>query len=246
MFVKRFRAELDQLPVYERGGQFDRRVEAANVPAWRAAFTAAVLLKHVAGYKLPRFKEFEWCYVTFLRRHGSFDGKFAWLFDVEGQPTPGFRHRLGGWYESGMAELYLYAVLAEALEDRLKLAAVVYDARVDWKLKADALVLYGGRVFKIDSYRQGQTSRQQVTARRAVIEERVKQNTSRSTGKGIEDVDRWEELHVRRDEQDHELVRGLPLFSRSALDDLLRQLYDRIGVDEGRRVWITEMLATRP
>src|SRR5262245_56206632 len=143
MFVWRFRQELSRLPKYLPVGRFDPEITLARLPAVRAVFTGGALIMHSAGYRLPAFDDFSRRYLWAIKHHPSFAAKFANYFDGT-TPKPGLLFRLSRFYESFMTELYLYSVLAEALEDRHKIGLVLYDARVDWKQKTDAIVFCNG------------------------------------------------------------------------------------------------------
>ncbi|MEF2278537.1 hypothetical protein V3W47_09490 [Deinococcus sp. YIM 134068] len=250
MNVFRFRQELQRLPTFVPLGRYDQMVQRASIPAWRAVFTSVVLMRHVAGYSLPGLDLFVRCYAKNFQHHEAFRRKkpdlYARLMTDEGWPTPGLLRRLSSLYETGMTEIYVYAVLAQAVEDKLQRGLVLYDARVDWKGKCDVVVLSGGRALRIDTHYDPGKPRGQIERMRDETEQETKVNTHVSSHWNNTELKAMRQLCVVRSAADHEKLCGFTLFSRTALDGLLTQVYDELRVPLGERVWMEELLTTPP
>lgn len=250
MNVYRFRQELQKLPSFAPRGEFDAVVNRAGVPAWRAAFTSVALMRHVAGYRLPDLDLFIRCYTRNFKEFERFretkPEKYELVMTAGGQPTPGFLRRLSIWYETGITEMYVYVVLVQVIEDELKRGLVVYDARVDWKEKCDALILSGGRAFRIDTHFDPGQTRDVIVKRREEAEYLAKANTSVSAHWGNAELNALQQFSVVRSAADHEEFNGFRLFSRASLDGLLTQVYDALEVDAANRVSMDKLLTTRP
>lgn len=141
MHEAKFRRQLAALqalpPPSER--PVTRRARAIDFPAWRSIFSSLLLYGHARNYALPSVDAFvRACQHNYT--HDCHQGRYDRFFadDELGREV---RHRLIGWYEAGMAETYLYVCLVDAIEDVQRSGLVLYDSRVDWKLKADAVVL---------------------------------------------------------------------------------------------------------
>jgi hypothetical protein len=249
MFVTRFRQELSKLAAFKYLGQRDDRIQKANLPPGRAAFTAACLAKHTEQYQLPTYEYFSRIYTTTVGRRRDFQEKFSWLFETRAEglePKPGLIHRLSQWYESGIAEEYLYTCLAEALEDRAKVGVVTYDARVDWKFKADLILLCSGHVIRVDSHRETSAGRAAVVAERELAERQTKRNTLVSSHWGNEEYSRWPVLTAVRHHGDCEMFNGFMLYSGDQVDSVLRGVYELCAVPQQRRFFMSEMMKRRP
>lgn len=249
MFVGRFITELKALPPFKTEGTYNAAVHRAQVPAWRATFTAAVLARHVAGYRLPTFDQFKRSYMLNLKEHAKFEEKFKHL-TTNGQrdPKPDFLHRLYGWYETGMTEVYVYVTLAHVLEDILQEAVVMYDARVDWKGKCDLVVLRQGEARMVDTHYLGNLTREQTEAARDERERIAKEHTNQSAHWKNAEYKRLKEsaFTVVRDANDCEMVNGISLFSPEAMNKLLREVYDWCDTPNEKRVSIEALRRTRP
>lgn len=249
MFVGRFLTELRRLPAYQTQGKYDALVHKAQAPAWRATFTAGVLARHVAGYKLPSLEHFVKSYMRNLGDHAKFDEKFSRFTEGgKGRPTAAFLHRLSQWYEIGMTEVYVYVTLAHVVEDILQEAVVMYDARVDWKGKCDLIILRGGEARMVDTHFLAASGRAQTEVAREERERVAKQNTMQSA--------HWENAEYKqlkqnsftvvRDEKDCWEVNGFKLFSDEAMNKLLREVYEWLGAPEEKRVWIETLKKAKP
>lgn len=234
MFERRFRQELMKLPRFAPNDQRDPRVwpkegtSDAEFPAWHALFSAMCLFGHSTGYRL--FSEddfFHYCMRAYVERHPG-HARFKRYF--EGDLLAGMRQRIGVWYESGMAETYLYACLAEAIEDRAKVGLVLYDPRADWKLKADLIVIINKTPMRVSAYVGQQGDRPSVEARRDVIERMRKQNTLESAHWHNAELHAMPLFEIARTDEDMQTVNGIRLYSISAINGLLTRLYTQAGV----------------
>jgi hypothetical protein len=216
MYERRFREELMKLPKFEPDDRRDRRVWREDFPAWRALFSSLLLYGHSTGYRLPSFSDFfRYCRIAWCRRHPKPE-RFQSFF--EGDLARGMTQRLKFWYESGMSETHLYVCLVEALEDKLKAGIVLYDPRVDWKLKVDVFAFVNGRRFLINAYHGVEEDRAAIQARRDKTERERKINTAESSHWGNVELATVEELQVSKTDDDVLEVNGLRLFSYSAIN----------------------------
>lgn len=229
----RFRQELNALPKFTVQGKPDARVRAANPPAWVAVFNGLCALTHASGYRLPSFEQFfRTCERTWCSERNRQREKFLPLFQED--RIEGTRHRLSNLYESGMADAYLYACLVWAIEDNEPHEGIVlYDARADWKLKADTIVLIREHQFQVDAFWGDVNSRPEVEARRDRVERDQKANASDSA--------HWDNRHLRRlirfpitrNDTNCQVVNGVRLFTLEAVDTLLGRIYDTAGIENG-------------
>src|ERR1700761_5131603 len=149
MYERRFLGELWKLPPFVPNDRRDQAVWDADFPAWRDLFTSLCLYGHSTGYRLPSYDEFfRYCETAYMKRHPHPE-RFALFFE---QHLSGMQQRVSAWYESGMAEIHLYVCLVEAIEDKDKRGVVLYDARADWKLKADLIVIIDGISIRVSSF----------------------------------------------------------------------------------------------
>lgn len=241
MWESRFRQELWKVDRFAPDGTRDLRVwpapdsEEGVFPAWRALFTSGLLQWHSAGYQLFSYEQFFNFVRHTLTRYHKEPERFARYF--EDPLLSGMRHRVAVWYESGMAETYLYSCLVEAIEDRAKIGVVSYDARVDWKLKADALVHVAGKTLCISAFAGRSAQRPGIESRRAVIERERKTNTSESAHWGNLGLRGMKHLSISVTETESQLVNGCRLFSKRAVNGLLHEIYEHAEVPGDDR-WI--------
>jgi hypothetical protein len=207
-------------------------------PAWRALFTSLLLNGHSTGYRLPTCNEFyRYCKRAYtqpappsdsshIRRiedlRGWFDGKYE----------PQIEERLRVFYESGMAETYLYVCLVDAFEDALNEGVVFYDPRHDWKLKGDVTAVVRGRIFLVSLFRGAIEGRPLVEARRDLIEREHKQNTMNSAHWGNRELKRWTKMEVSIVEGDCQCVNGFRLTSHRAIHELIDRICDGTGIEQ--------------
>ncbi|PPJ04113.1 hypothetical protein C5E51_26305 [Nocardia nova] len=245
MFENRFRGELLVVSAFEPNDDRDDRVwphagsGAGSFPAWRALFSAQLLRNHCCDYQLFDFETFfRLCENTYTRQHPE-HRRFERYFT--GDLRAGMRQRVGVWYESGMAETYLYACLVEAIEDISKIGVVLYDPRADWKLKADILVIMNGVAMRVSAYvGESEQARQQLENAREKIERERKENTSRSAQWNNAELAAMELFSIRRTNDDLQVVNGVRLFSIAAVNRLLAQMYEHAGVAEADRGFIPD------
>lgn len=229
LWESRFRTELRKVDRFEPQGAHDPRVWEADFPAWRALFSSLCLYGHSTGYRLFSYEDFwRYCHKAYAVQHPKKE-RFARFF--EGELLPGMRQRVGTWYESGMAETYLYVCLVQAIEDESKCGAVLYDSRVDWKLKADAVVLCNNHAFRICAFFDALDERAGVEQRRDDIERERKKNTNKSAHWGNDELPQIPRLNIARD--DPQVVNGVRLFSLRSVNQLLREIYQASGVEGG-------------
>ncbi|MFF3566892.1 hypothetical protein ACFYXQ_03825 [Nocardia jiangxiensis] len=239
MFEYRFREELNKLEQFHPNDTRDPRVwprrgsHEGEFSAWRALFSALCLHRHSTGYRLPSYEEFfNFCESAYTKYHPK-ASRFEPYF--RGVLLPGMRQRVGVWYESGIAETYLYVCLAEAIEDRAKVGVVLYDPRADWKLKADTVVLVNGQATRVSAYLGHSEDRPQLEAERDVIEHERKMKTSESAHWGNTYLQGMPVFEIAITESDVQIVNGCRLFSIGAVNDLLNKIYQRGEVPTERQ-----------
>lgn len=221
MFERRFRIEVEKLPSFVPNDDRDPVVWAADFPAWRALFSSLCLYGHSTGYRLPSYDEFfRYCETAYTKRHPKRD-RFISLFE---QRLPGVKQRVSAWYESGMAETHLYVCLVEAIEDKEKRGVVLYDPRADWKLKADLIVITGGKQVRVSSFFGDVSGRASTEARRDVVERQRKQKTMESAHWGNAELAAMPMVQIARTNTDFQVLNGLRLFSRAAINRLLMSI----------------------
>ncbi len=222
MHEHRFIEELEKLPrFYPLREGVDPTARAIDFPAWRALFTSLAEYGHSTGYRLPSFEEFfDYCRRAFthVRHGGRFERHFA------GSELPRTLDRIRFWYESGMAETYLYVCLVDAFEDHLRDGIVLYDPRADWKLKFDVAVFARDKKFAINAYWGDAAARSRVEAYRDNIERERKVNTAGSAHWDNQERERWIELAIDRSERNCQTVRGVRLFSIASINRLISQV----------------------
>lgn len=227
MHEHRFIEELERLPRFDPPGHIDPATRAIDFPAWRAVFTSLLLLGHSTGYRLPSFEEFfDHCRRTFTHsRHGA---RYArWFTETEWIRT---LERIKFWYESGMAETYLYVCLVDVFEDHLQDGIVLYDARADWKQKVDVAVFVRDRKFAINAYWGDIETRSRVEARRDAVERARKANTATSAHWNNQERERWTPLSISRTDTDCQQVRGVRLFSIASINRVIGQICAEAGI----------------
>lgn len=243
MYARRFIQELRKLPRFEPSDRRDSRVwpqlnqKEGGFAAWRALFSASILYGHSSGYRLPSFEQFfKYCERTYTTKHPDREQLRRYF---TGELVPGMRQRIGVWYESGMVETHLYACLVEAIEDKTKIGVVLYDPRVDWKLKADVIVLINGAAVRVSAYVGDHGKRSDIEDRRDEIEHFRKKNTHESAHWNNAQIERMQLFEIKRTNTDMQEVNGLRLFSVGAINNLLQKLYAHARVDNG---WLFPLL----
>ncbi|MFT4508965.1 hypothetical protein [Caballeronia sp. 15711] len=228
MFERRFRQELEKLPKFVANDQRDRYIWAADFPAWHALFSSLCLYGHSTGYRLPSFDDFfRFVKKAYTKRHPERE-RFSHFFEQD--HLIGMTQRISAWYESGMAEMYLYVCLVEAIEDKSKAGVVLYDPRADWKLKADTIVIIQQRPLRISAYFGDQDRRPGVEAQRDSIERLRKKNTMESAHWQNAELAAMKILEIARLDHEVQVINGMRLFSLSAVNRLLVDIYATAGV----------------
>ena len=229
MFERRFRQELGKLPPFEPNDERDPRVWKEGFSAWRALFSSLCLYGHSTGYRLPSFDEFfRYCKRAYTNDRNPEKTRYAKYF--EDDLLPGMRQRASVWYESGMAEMHLYACLVEAIEDKSKCGVVLYDPRADWKLKADVIVIVNQQALRVSAFVGDTSERPAVEARRDVVERRRKRNTSESAHWGNAELEAMPTFEIAKmTDADIQTVNGVRLFSLSAVNRLLDKIHAATG-----------------
>lgn len=229
MFERRFREELGRCGPFVPNDARDGRVWSSKFPAWHAVFSSQCLYCHSTGYRLPSFDAFsKWCekaYTTDVHKR-----KYARFF--EGDLRPGMLQRMSAWYEAGMAELYLYVCLVEAIEDKAKCGIVLYDPRADWKLKADTIVIINDSHFLISAFVGAKEERAAIEAKRAAVELERKENTLESSHFGNTQLNSIEPLVIALNPSDAQVVNGVRLFKLEDINSLLEEIFTKAGCPE--------------
>jgi hypothetical protein len=222
----RFLQRLEQLPPFTPAQSVSPEMAAVDFPAWRAFFTALLMYGHSTGYRLPSFDEFTMiCERGY--RHSRHQNRFAkWFADDRRNAT---LQRFRRWYEAGMTETYLYVCLVDAFEDILRDGVVLYDARADWKLKWDAVVIRRDRKFIVSAFWGHPADRDEVELRRERVERIRKENTSLSSHWDNIERANWTELRVAVSDQDCQRINGVRLVSVAAVNEVLREIYAHSG-----------------
>lgn len=230
MFERRFRTELWKLPKFEPNDIRDPRVWKVGFPAWHALFSAMCLFGHSTGYRLPSFDEFfHYCKHAYTVKHPK---RAEYVPFFEGDLLPGMEQRVSVWYESGMAETYLYACLTEAIEDHAKSGLVLYDPRADWKLKADLIVIANQRPVRVSAFFGEQSDRPKLESRRDAVEQERKKNTMESAHWNNAELASMQGFTISRTPDDMQVANGVRLFSLAAINRLLAEIYRATGAKE--------------
>jgi hypothetical protein len=231
MFERRFRQELNKVAAFQPIGQRNEQVWQQEFPAWRALFTSLCLYGHSTGYRLFSYEHFfSYCENAYCKQHPNAE-RFLPYF--RGDLLQGMRERIGVWYESGMSEVYLYVCLVEVLEDKLNEGVVIYDPRVDWKLKGDVMVIMHGQTVMVSAYHGDADARPHIERKRDRVERVRKVNSMESAHWKNKELKRMQKLEITRTETDCQMVNGVRLFSLEAINDLLREIYNLCGVADG-------------
>lgn len=230
MYERRFCQELNKLPAFVPNDVRDNRVWRVGFPAWHALFSSMCLWGHSTGYRLFSFEDFyRYCKKAYTHGKLKRSGEFAQYF--QGEYEAGMRQRVSAWYEAGMAELYLYVCLVEAIEDKAKVGVVLYDTRADWKLKADTFAIINGRSIRVSAFFGEMEGRGAIEERRDKIERVRKKNTMESAhwnNRGLEAMPLYE---IARTDANTQVVNGLRFFDKPSINHLLQQLFEEAGLD---------------
>jgi len=256
MVPARFFDELGRIKPFQRHGQHDPAIQRAPLPPKQAFLPGLFLFNHAAGYRLPEWEHFMRYYVAAVHKHKSFEKKFSKCFtgefDAEGKPVPkpGLLWRMSGWYEDSMAHAFLYTVLVLAYEDLDQSAFVLYDARADWKFKADFIITrsthdaVSGVCVGIQG--QNEEDRAKVEAQRDRQERDMKQNTLVSSHWNNQTYQTLASVHVSRVDGTPLVKRGFKLFSVDAMERLMVDVDSALGQPRRAPMAVESMLAYRP
>lgn len=212
-------------------------VRNIDFPAWRALFSSMLLFGHSTGYRLPTFDEFyQYCRRAYTSEQPRMSEQYVekvrgFRARFDGPDEPQIRERIRQWYESGMAETYLYVCLVDAFEDKLREGVVVYDPRVDWKLKCDLVVRVREHTFGVNAFQGNEIARARVEAQRLVVEQDRKRNTPDSAQWNNLELRRWTRLSISKTENDYQEINGFHLFSPSAVNTLVDHICRHAGLD---------------
>jgi hypothetical protein len=220
---------LSAFPRFTPPTTIDYDVGTVGFPAWRALFTSLLHWGHSTGYRLPSFDEF-FLFCAKAYQHPAHNERFVQWFQPDYRKRTEQRFRL--FYESGIAEMHLYACLVDAFEDILRDGVVLYDPRIDWKHKSDLLVVTRGAVISVDSFYGSPKKRNDTRELRDEVERIRKVNTAQSSHWGNRERDRWIELRIGRTGDKCENINGLRLFSASSINCLLEEIYTFVGTPE--------------
>ena len=234
MLLARFFEEVDRLypetQPFARTGCEDSTIAKMPLPTYQAVFGACLVFQHAAGYHLPDFDTFVRTFCDSLKvRMDRGETRWAKLFEDAGrctQPVPGFRHRLGGFYINGMAHTHLYATLVQAYEDQRRIGAVLWDPRVDWKLKTDLVVLTPWRAVRIDIH----GGSEEVIASRADQERETKAAAGASSHEGNPFYDKTRVVRALSHSPHVEERHGLWFLSAAHINDVIAQVDAALGV----------------
>lgn len=224
----KFIVDLRALPEFVPAESVSSVARGVDFPAWRAIFTACLLRSHSSGYRLPSFDEFvDECEAVYGHpRHGQ---RFLPFFGPRWRDQT--LTRLNFWYECGLAETYLYVCLVDAIEDIDRNGVVLYDARADWKLKADALVLRAGKRFVVSvAWGGSRVNRPAVEARRDAVERIRKENTEVSSHWRNSEVAEWIRVDVPIDVDNCQTVNGVRLPSIPVINGALAFIHNSTDV----------------
>lgn len=223
-----------------------RDVRLIEFPAWRALFTSLLLWGHSTGYRLPTFDEFyRRCRDAYTQESARSDASHArriaslrpWFDGDEehgdnGRYEPHVKERFRGFYESGMAETYLYVCLVDAFEDALNEGVVFYDTRHDWKLKGDVTVVVHEKVFLVSLFRGAVEDRSAVEAFRDRMERIRKVNTMSSAHWKNQELKRWTKVQIGVTDDNCQRVNGLQLPAREEIHAVIDVMCDAVGIAE--------------
>lgn len=232
MFERRFVAELNKLPAFVPNDVRDNRVWRVGFPAWHALFSSMCLYGHSTGYRLPSYEQFyQYCKKAYTKGHYKKKGEYIPYF--QGNYEAGMRQRISAWYEAGMAEAYLHVCLAEAIEDKDKVGLVSYDPRLDWKLKADSLVIINQKCMRVSAFFGEREGRKAIEDRREKIEMVRKKNTMESSHWGNKTLNSMPVFEIARIDANTQVVNGLRFFDKLSINVLLNEIYQEAGLDCG-------------
>lgn len=234
MYPRRFIAELNKFDEFKPQGTRCEEVWKEKFPAWRALFASLCFYGHSTNYRLFSYDRFyRYCERAYAEQHTDETKRsiYCRYFDPQNaRLLEGMKERISVWYEAGMAETYLYAYLVDRIEDKMKVGAVLYDPRVDWKLKSDLVVIIKGQIVRVSAFTGNPEKRVQIEHARDQIEHERKANTMESSHWGNAFFDKIPKEEIHLDENNCQKINGIRVFDNASIDDLLERIYKRVQI----------------
>lgn len=237
MVINRFMEEL-RLAVptpFRREGSIDPDMQKRRLPPYRHVFHALCLFEHSNGYRLPSYERFKRTYLLALKHHPSYRNEKDELF-VGKDAVPGLLHRMGGWYLDGLAHTHLYCVLVQAYEEQRRIGAVMMDARVDAKLKTDIAIVTPGLSVRVDIRFSRGARQKDILSQRAEAEAVAKRRNSSSSHIGNPFYERGKTAVISHAHMQRDALTGVRLFTPFAIDRLLEEIDDHLGVPKDQAI----------
>jgi hypothetical protein len=260
MFPSRFFNELNDIPEFAREGSYDEVIMRAALPPKQAFLPGLFLMFHDCYYKLPSFADFRRFYLRALAKNDKFDEKFKVnfvdiepAFDQAGNrrltPKPGLLWRMTGWYEDSMAHAFLYSVVVLAYEELDQSAFVLFDARSDWKFKADLVVVRveegEAKAVRVDISGQSEEHRPEVVKQRNQREKETKANNSVSSNLTNTTFEKMPVVQISRNDGEAIRKRNFKFFSVNALEKLLTDIDRKLQHPRSHPMVVPEMLKVK-
>lgn len=247
MWPARFIEELRAIPAFERVGVYDEEIMSAPAPPKQAFLPGLFLFGHARGYHLPTWDQFRDYYLRALQQHQRYRSKLSLYMTEDGKGKPGFLWRMSGWYEDSIAHAFLYSILVLTYEDLDQSAFVLYDARADWKFKADFIIVrcdQGTKAARISIYGQSDDSREELEQKRDEQEREMKANTSDSSHWRNQT---YHNMHLLKISKTGNAIveRNFHLFSEEAIERLLTDIDHFLGQQRKKRMSVADMLEYR-
>ena len=249
MVPARFYDELNKLQPFCQIGRYDSHIATAPLPPKQALLPGLFLYCHARGYHLPSWEEFRLLYIDAVEQHFNFQTKFSRNFDIgaDGTPTPkpGLLFRMSGWYEDSIAHAFLYSVLVLAYEDIEQSSFVLFDARADWKFKADFVLIQCGietKAVRISIAGQNEDNRARVEEDRDRQEREMKTNNSESSQWHNVTYDKLPLVTITKSRGAVITKNNFRLFSPEAMEQLMADIDAKTGHPRLRPVPIGKLL----
>jgi len=249
MVPARFFDELEVLPSFNRVGSYDPVISRVPLPPKQAFLPGLFLFGHARGYHLPTWDSFRRYYLRAISEHKSYKTKFAQNFDAAGEPKPGLLWRMSGWYEDSIAHAFLYSVLVLAYEDIDQSAFILYDARADWKFKADFIALRctgaNAKAVRINVYGQTDEERVQVEKERENQERQTKVNTSTSAHWGNSTYRDLPDVTISKAVGNVMVRQNYRLLSCEAIEQLMDSIDEAFQHSRTKKMTVDKLLSYR-
>jgi hypothetical protein len=231
MLREKFLKQLTALPTYHRPGTSSDEVWQLPLPSWRMLF-ASVTTKAMARYTLPTHTDL----IRVFRE--NIEAGYNTQHLLPHYKTPQMDFRISVLWEIGIAELYLYCCLKEALEHRRQIrnTIVLYDLYVDMQDKIDILVILKGQditIHGIHAYRGPIPDRPPLETRRNHTDKQRRQRMEHNGVKFYWD-DNITDSIPRFDitTQNGPLINNVRLFPIADINDLIRKLSTFMGIED--------------